>query len=247
MAESTKVTISLKLHPSTYLENIMFSSFKHYGIFLVIAIFVGGVLLSNRAGVNLTHHHELPLFDKQLIVCTGVYYKSCQVRIDTEVTKPEDFKPVLSLLSEAKTGDTITFYLAGNGGRGDSMSQLIYGIKHSKAHTVSVVEGDVYSAHAYLMTATNELYINPFAVVMFHRGSIYGNPNICDSAIGKKDRGHDAEPKCQQLLAALLVQDEQLVYYLLMDVLTEQEIKRVINGEDVYLTGQDLIDRGRAK
>lgn len=225
----------------------MLESFKHYGIFLVIAIFVGGVLLSNRAGVNLTHHHELPLFDKQLIVCTGVYYKSCQVRINTEVTKPEDFKPVLSLLSEAKTGDTIIFYLMGNGGRGDSMTQLVYGIKHSKAHTISVVEGDVYSAHAYLMTATNELYINPFAVVMFHRGSLYGNPKICDDQKGKVDRGRDAYEKCHQLLAALLKQDAQLVYYLLMGVLTEKEINQVLNGEDVYLTGQDLINRGRAK
>lgn len=225
----------------------MLESFKHYGIFLVIAIVVASVLLSNKAGVNLTHHHNLPqLIQKNKVYCSGVIFKHCSVRLTTEIGPRETYQDVLQLLSDASRFDTITFYLSGNGGQVHSLIQLVNGIKHTKAHTIAVVEGDVYSAHADLAIAMDELVVGRFVNFIFHRSSAYGQHAVCDKAKGQQDRMQDLEQKCKDYLEAHLRVDAQLIRVQLGRYLTPDEIERVLDGEDVIINGDVMASRTAA-
>lgn len=234
-------------YPVFYLGDYMFQSFRHYGIFLVIALFVGGVLLSNQAGVNLSHHHTLPMFEKNKIVCTGFYNKTCEVRLGTSITKPENFKDVLSLLSQAKSGDTIIFYLIGYGGQVDTTTQLLYAIRTTKATTVAIVQGSVYSAHAYIAVSMNKMIINPLATFMFHRSSAYGRESVCDEKKGTIDRKQDAYKKCMDYLNTMLEQDKNEVILTLGPFLTKVELQAILDGHDVYVQGYEMQKRLSSK
>lgn len=228
----------------------MKTSFKNYGIFLIIAIFVGTVLLSNKAGVNLTHHHQLPqLTQKEKIYCKGIFNQVCQIRLTTSINNRENYREVMQLLATAKSGDVIYFYLAGNGGRIDAETQLYNEIQRSKAKIVMVVTGDVYSAHANLSLMGDELQVGDYVLFMFHRSSAYGLvDSYCEAKFkDKKDRTQDAVAKCKQFLNEHLKVDKRIVTEIMSRILNPDEIKRVLAGHDVYLTGEEIKKRLKAK
>lgn len=223
----------------------MLESFKHYGVFLVIALFIGSVLLSNRAGVNLTHHHNLPqMAQKNKVYCSGLLFKHCSVRLTTSITTPEDYQEVLEVLSDAGRLDTITFYLHGGGGQGDSMVALINGIKATKAHTVAVVQGDVQSAHAALAISMDEMQVGDNLFFMFHRSSLYGkDKEICDQYKDKTDRTQSLEDKCKAVMAAQTNIDVAIAKVLYSRYLTDAEVARVLAGNDVIIESDDMKNR----
>ncbi len=227
----------------------MLESFKHYGIFLVIALIVASVLLSNRAGVNLTHHHNLPqLLQKNKVYCSGVIFRHCSVRLTTEITKPEDYQEVLQVLTDASRFDTVTFYFIGGGGQGSSMIQIINALKITKAYTVSVVQGDVQSAHAGIAIATNKLEVGDYLFFMFHRSSLYGNEKeFCDRFKGKKDRTQDLEAKCWNTVKAMTKIDNDITDKLYSKYLTKDEMHQVKNGYDVIVSGEEMKKRQQEK
>lgn len=222
----------------------MFQSFKHYGIFLLIAVFIGSVLLSNKAGVSLTHHHNLPQIAQQnKIYCSGTFSKKCSVRLTSGIGNAEQYQEILQLLSDASASDTVVFYLAGNGGQTASEIQLINAIKYTKAHTIAIVEGSVYSAHADLAISTKEVIVRDYLVFMFHRSSAYGQEGNCAKHKGKKDRKQDLEAKCHQYYAEANRQDEEFAHKHYAKYLTQEEIKRVLDGHDVFITSDQMKQR----
>lgn len=223
----------------------MLESFKHYGVFLVIALFIGSVLLSNRAGVNLTHHHQLPeVTQKNKVYCSGFVFRHCSVRLTTEIKEQENYQEVLQLLADASRFDTVTFYLSGGGGRGDSMIALLNAIKDTKAHTVAVVQGDVQSAHAALAISMNELKVGDFLFFMFHRSSLYGQEKtFCDRAKGQTDRTQDLEAKCYNTIAVMTEIDNSITAKLYSKYLTKVEQDKVTAGYDVIISGEEMKKR----
>lgn len=223
----------------------MFESFKHYGIFLLIAAFLGTVLLSQKGGINVLLHPDLSaLMTTQKIYCKGVVNQTCQVRLTTVVGDPEQYRDILNLLDTANSGDRIDFYLIGNGGQVRTEVQLLNAIKTTKAKVVMHVQGDVFSAHAALALTGDELKVGKYVLFLFHRSSAYGSVDqYCEGSKGKLDRTKDAYKKCVEFLNMSLVQDEAEVRELLSKVLTPDEIKRVLDGDNVILTGEVVQER----
>ena len=220
----------------------MRTSFKNYGIFLVIAIFVGSVLLSNQAGVNLTHHHKLPqLTQTQKISCTGFFKKTCHVRLTTSIGKPEEYRQVFHLLATAKKGDVINFYMIGNGGQVSTTIQFYNAIKKTKAKTVAIVQGDVYSAHAFISMMMDEIEIGQNVMFLFHHSSAYGQTlKYCNSQQGKTDRGRSAYTKCIDYFNNHLEGFGTLITKLTGKYLTQDELTRTLTGYDVIIPGYIL-------
>ena len=223
----------------------MFQSFKNYGIFLLIALFVGTVLLSQKAGINVLLHPDLSkVISTEKIYCHGIIYNTCSVRLTTSISKQEDYQEILQLLSDAKHGDQITFYLAGNGGSVDTTIQLYNAIKNTNAHVTMVLEGSVYSAHAYIALMGQELIVGDYIIFMLHRSSGYGHAQeTCAQNKGQTDRTQDLEKKCMEYQKAFAYQDESIVRGLLSKILTPAEIKKVLEGFDVLLTGAEVKSR----
>jgi ATP-dependent protease ClpP protease subunit len=227
----------------------MKSSFKNYGIFLLIAMLVGAVLLSNKAGINLRHHHSLPqLTQAEKIYCEGFYYKTCHVRLATEIGKPEQYRELFHLISTAKSGDTVYIHLIGNGGLVSTTVQFYNVIKASKAKIVTVVEGDVYSAHAYIAMMGHKIMIADYVLLLVHNSSAYGSvETICIDKQGEEDRTHDAYEKCVGYFNMHLLQSDNIMTKLFSKVLTAKEMEKAKKGHDVIITGEQARQRLGAK
>lgn len=167
------------------------------------------------------------------------YGKIYSIRLDQEVTKTEDFKDLLDTLDNAKKNDKIIFYLTGYGGESQTTYNIVNNIWTTKAKTFMIVEGPVYSAHAYLAVSGNNLTMKPLSSLMFHSSSILGYK--CEDAKGKLDRGKDAFKKCMQF-----INNELTLGKLLIDssqVLTKKEKDKIKNGYDIYITAEEYYKR----
>lgn len=231
----------------------MMTSFKTYGIFLVIAIFIGLVLLSDRIWVNITHHHKLPqVSETEKLYCSGILTQTCHVRLSTAIGKPEKYRRILHAMAQAGYGDTIYIYLRGNGGRVDSTIQIYNAIKNSKAKIVTVVEGDVYSAHAMIAAMGDEIKVGKYLLFMIHTSSAYGSyEEYCAKKFIKvdgthvKDRTQSLYQKCMDIYRARLLQTNAMIHELYSRLLTAEELRAIYEGHDLLLTGEQFNQRLR--
>ncbi len=82
---------------------------------------------------------------------------------------------VLFVLKHAQAGDVCVFRLAGLGGNADTLLELDAAIHESRCKSVMNVEGDVYSAFAYLAVDGEELHVASGKFLMFHTVQIGGD------------------------------------------------------------------------
>lgn len=219
-------------------------------VFIVLAAAViGVVLLSQKWGVNLFHHHTVSMPGKYSVECTGYVTKTCQVNLTNEIGDVGDYKGLLSFFYSAKPSDKIYVYLAGNGGTVEGSLALYAAIKKSPAKTVTVVSGDVYSGHAYISLAGNSgVKIGaPYFIIMFHRSSlysIYNTDKYCEQTYsGRTDRRQSMVDKCKVYMNAFTYQDKSFIINEVGKVLTAIDVRRMLEGHDVILTGKEVQDR----
>lgn len=199
--------------------------------------------------INIDHHLMLPRLDEQrlqshLILTTKspvLVATQYDIRLGIEIIRAEFYKEIAAVLDNAKKGDRVTFYLTGYGGYTQTTYQLINDIKSSKAYVTMIVEAPVYSAHAYLATAGNQLIMKPLSSLMFHSSSALGYD--CSKSKGKLDRGRDAYKKCQQFINNEVEMSRLMV--LQNPVLTDKEKQAVNDGYDVYITALDYYERSK--
>lgn len=173
--------------------------------------------------------------------------KEYHIRFNTEFTNPEQYQHALEVLVSADERDTIIVYLAGNGGAVDTVIQLINGLRESLANVKVVIEGPVYSGHAYLATAGRSLQALPNAYLMFHHSSGLNNPSLCADAKGQKDRGQDAFAKCEQSQKFHLANTDKLLDEIeSKGLLTAEEVKNLKAGFDVYISAEEINSRAAA-
>lgn len=180
---------------------------------------------------------------------TGLFIKNktCDVRFSTKIKAPEHYRDLLQLLDSARLGDTIIFHMSGYGGRVDSAIQIINAIKGTKAHTIASVEASVYSAHAFISMAADEIKIKSYVVLMFHHSSFYGRASkVCSEREGQTDRTRSAVVKCEKYFNNSLKNAEGMIKDLLSRVLTAEELSEVLTGYDIYIRGDTLRDRLKA-
>lgn len=205
----------------------------------IVAAVGVGLLALNIPGINIHHHLELPVLDKDRVVVstqftfTGIVSTKTDIRLEQEVWTPSLYKHISRVLDEAKTGDKIVFHLSGFGGREDTMFQLLNNIKSSKANVVMEVEAPVYSAYAYLAANGPTLIMKPYTFLMFHFSSILAAD--CSKEVGL-DRGISKQFKCEQFKAVDIALGTRMLNN--TPILTQAEKQQILNGGDVYLTSE---------
>ena len=218
-------------------------------VFLFAAMFIGSVLLSNKGGVNLHHRHHINLASSAVSTkCSGFFSKTCHIVFNKDIVKSESYNDLVTLLYSARADDKIYLYFTGNGGYVDTALMLNTAIKKSKALTITVITGDVYSAHALLGVSGKRIIVkNEHAIIMFHRSSIYSIKDpvkYCNKKYkGQTDRRQSLVGKCIKYMYAYIRQDSRAVLTLYKGILTKKEIQAVLAGHDVFLTGYELKKR----
>jgi ATP-dependent protease ClpP protease subunit len=189
--------------------------------------------------ININHNLHLPnaqsVIDPEKIVSKteGLIFRHTHtdITMNDEIKSPQSLKDIADVLRKAESGDTVTFHMVGLGGNLESVVYILNNIKTSKATVNMVVEGNVYSGHAYLSALGGNLEMLPNTFLMFHTFSGYGVDCAQDQGT---DRTVSNKEHCEAFLGAIQNQVTSLINSI--SFLTPEEKKAILTGHDVYIT-----------
>ncbi len=178
------------------------------------------------------------------------YTNTCEVFLSSHIEEQSEYSSLAKLLETAPKDSIINIHLAGNGGSTDTVLYIQNAVELSLATVNTIIDGPVYSAHAYLALIGKHIKIGPNVFFMFHEPAVQvetpeGLVNLtkfdaCNLVRGLSDRNQSAYQKC-------LDQDKfysQLIATYFNDYvnkyLTKQEIMDIADGKDVYISGGDM-------
>lgn len=101
--------------------------------------------------------------------------------IDDDIGDPAMYRDVIHCLATCNENDTVNFLINSNGGRTDSIWQIIEAIKGCRGDVAATVIGSAYSAASMLACMVPECYIADSAEIMIHTahyGSVGTVPNV---------------------------------------------------------------------
>lgn len=116
-----------------------------------------------------------------LIRTIPVQINSHLIFIDDDIGDPALYRDVIHCLATCNENDTINFLINSNGGRTDSIWQIIEAMKGCRGDVAATVIGSAYSAASMLACMAPECYIADSAEFMLHTahyGSIGTVPNV---------------------------------------------------------------------
>lgn len=148
--------------------------------------------------------------------------------ITSEIGEPDQFLELIHTLKTAEAHDTIFLYLNTIGGNLKTAIQLISAMKQSNATIITCLEGEVCSAGTMIFLAGHKYLVNPNCSFMIH--------NYSGGILGK---GQEiaAQAKFSEKYFRTLMTD---IY---SDFLTSDEIEDVLDGKDIWLTSDEVIER----
>jgi len=204
------------------------------------------IAVAGIAGVNLYHHLELPTLNKDKVHSSYFWnlkppfiHTKYDIRLSDEIQAPQDYFDIGHIIQDqAKSGDKITFHLAGYGGQVQGLNYLYSVIKDSKAPIEMRVEAPVYSAHAYLALMGSSLHVSQSAFLMFHYSSVI---NLDCSNEKGEDRGVSNVEHCETYKAEGIKEAERMLNTAYL--LTPQEKDQIRQGHDVYLDADEVKER----
>lgn len=139
------------------------------------------------------------------------------------------YLPLLKRLNDENNApdDEIVLYLNNYGGSVYSLTQLIASIGRCKCQVKLYIEGLCASAAAYLAMGGHFSYIevHPLSDVLIHTARFF--------TFGKL-------PDMKDTVDFQSKQTERIVRTYCKDVLTEEEIKDVLRGKELYLSGEEF-------
>ncbi len=101
--------------------------------------------------------------------------------IDDDIGDPPLYRDVIHCLATCNENDSVNFLINSNGGRTDSIWQIIEAMKGCRGDVAATVIGSAYSAASMLACMAPECYIADSAEFMLHTahyGSIGTVPNV---------------------------------------------------------------------
>lgn len=154
------------------------------------------------------------------------------LNLTNAVEGPESYKFERYILNTlADSNDTVVINILSPGGSAIGGILLINDILNSKAHIVSYNETAAYSAAAVIAIAADEVKAAPYSTYLFHRARM-----VIFSPKGIETRLLDADNPVE-IMFTEFANDR------IFPLLTDEEIIRYKAGEDVTLTGTQLLAR----
>lgn len=154
--------------------------------------------------------------------------KHAHIYLTDQIGEPMNYDELTYVLQSLTSEHVVNLYLSTPGGHMDSAIVLMDAIRSSKARTIAHIRGEVASAGTMIALACDELNVRPHSSFMIHyySGGVVGKGNEVQ-----------IQQKFMDKAAKALFND---IY---SNFLTSREINKVINGEDIWLTTDEVIER----
>jgi ATP-dependent protease ClpP protease subunit len=151
-----------------------------------------------------------------------------QCTIDDDFTDVRQFAQLVDYLNNAQEGDIAHIKMSTNGGALHAIIPLIEAMRNTDAYVAMHVESDTASAGTILMMLAHEVYVNPYTTIMIHTASygFYGHSGNMDANVSHSTKAI-----------------HRLVGEVYAGFLSPNEIARVLDGKEFYLTAEEAMDR----
>lgn len=150
------------------------------------------------------------------------------VPIDTEIRSAVYYRQVVNKIEELGEGDLVVFRISTPGGDLAGLVELLHAISNTDADTMAEVVGDAYSAGSLLALACDSIVIGKYANFLCHSCSF-----------GSRGKSTDVQRHVQHLSKYA----EDIFRECYEHFLTEEEIKDVLEGKELYLNNNEVSER----
>lgn len=154
--------------------------------------------------------------------------KHYRVYMLDEIGAPGDYGELVEVLQDLDESCIVEFHINTPGGVLDTAVMLMNAIRKTKAKTIGKLSGTVASAGTMIALVIDELELAPYTAFMVHNysGGLQGKGN---------------ELKVQQ--AFMDKETKRLFTEVYKGFLTSREIKKVLDGTDIWLNEEEVNKR----
>lgn len=157
-----------------------------------------------------------------------VVARQYDIYLNQAVEEPRHYSKLIDLFRNASSQDSINVFLNTPGGVLHTGVQLIGAMKDCQARVTTVLDGTAQSLGPLILFAGHDIVINDNAMIMFH--------NYSGHSFGKGNETREAQRAYDKMYLNLLETHAR-------PFLSDEEIQRVINGEDMYFVGEEIQPR----
>jgi len=158
-----------------------------------------------------------------------VHEKLYRVYFLNEVGVPDDYAELMELMQDLDETVTVEWFLNSPGGVLDSAIMLLDAIHSTKAKVIGKLSGMVASAASMLALVFDEVNIAPYTSFMIHAWSVSGQAGKANEIEAQNDF---AKKETKRLFNDIYA-----------GFLTSREINKVLKGTDIWLNGNEVLDR----
>ena len=154
--------------------------------------------------------------------------RETDVYIMTEIVNPIEYSELCHLLRNANSKEVIRIHINTPGGRLDSATMIIDAIAESDAYIIGVLSGSVASAGTMIALACDELECSSYLEFMIHYFSG-----------GTGGKGNEIKAHSNFIDKHMPMVFKKIY----SGFLSDKEIEDMIEGKDVWLNGDEVLDR----
>jgi ATP-dependent protease ClpP protease subunit len=166
------------------------------------------------------------IWDLEVPLVTNRFHTDAYI-LDS-IEEPAVYSELCHKLRTAEKGDTFTIHLNTPGGMIDSAMMIIDAIKASKAKVTAQLTGTVASAGTIIALSCDQVAVADHTAFMIHNYSG-----------GLSGKGHEMKARQEFIDSSLKAAFES--FY--QGFLTEKEMKDVIDGKDMWMGKDEVIER----
>lgn len=148
--------------------------------------------------------------------------------ISSVIEEPHHYVELINKIQTAGADDIIYLHLNTDGGYMSAGIQIINAMISSSAHVISSLEGEVSSLGTMLFLAADEFLVHENSLLMFHNysGGVWG-------------KGHEQVAA----LESATKWTEDFMKRIYVPFMSEEEVSRLIKGEDIYMHPPEILQR----
>lgn len=150
------------------------------------------------------------------------------ITLNDEIGSASEYSELIALLKFANENDVVEIEINNNGGSVDTALQIKNAISECKANVITCLNVAAHSAASVVMLAGHSYKIGKYASMVIHEGfsGLSGKPSDIRKHIDFYNR-----------------QLDRIVTEVYSEILTEDEIKSVLNGLELILDDVELMKR----
>lgn len=150
------------------------------------------------------------------------------VFIDSEITDPENYRELLSILFNASEGDTVHLFINSGGGNLDTALAIIEGLKNTQAGVTAFIIGACHSAASFISMYAHEVAVLDSAYMMIHTAT-FGSVGMTGNVKAHTD--------------FTVRQVEKLIGETYEGFLNKDEIAKVKSGVELWYDADEIRER----